>query len=182
MADEHPPEPEDTDAASSLTKKSKVAKAANAFIIVAAMFYAMAAIAMAAVSVSLIVISATRVYAAFPIIPTSERVLLDAVSSLVISVAILDVGKYVMEEEVLRSRELRKPNEAREAVTKFMVMIALVVSIESIVLVFELGKTNPTLLFYPTMLLFASVLIVIGLGVFLWLSLKAEEFLEKKKK
>ena len=31
--------------------------------------------------------------------------------AVVISVAILDVAKYVMEEEVLRSRELRMPHE-----------------------------------------------------------------------
>jgi len=77
--------------------------------------------------------------------------------AVVISVAILDVAKYVMEEEVLRSRELRMPHEAREAVTKFMVIIALVVSIEGIVLVFELGKDEPELLLYPVLLLSVSV-------------------------
>jgi hypothetical protein len=84
-----------------------------------------------------------------------------------------------MEEEVLRSRELRRPHEAREAVTKFMVIIALVVSIEGIVLVFELGGTEPELLLYPIMLLCVSVIIVVGLGVFQRLSLKAERNLDE---
>ena len=101
--------------------------------------------------------------------------MLEAVSSLVISVAIFDVAKYVMQEEVLRSRELRNPTEAREAVTKFIVIIALVVAIEGIVLVFELGNSEPELLLYPILLLAMSVIIVVGLGVFQRLSLQAEK-------
>lgn len=110
-----------------------------------------------------------------------DGVLLEAVSSLVISVAILDVAKYVMEEEVLRSRELRDPSEAREAITKFMVIIALVVAIEGIVLVFELGNAQPKLLLYPILLLAVSVLIVVGLGIFQRLSLHAEKRLADAK-
>lgn len=151
-----------------------LARAANGVLVAAAALYGLAALTMALVSLSLVIVSLTRVYAAFVTSPTPETMLLDAVSSLVISVAILDVAKYVMEEEVLRDRELRKPREAREAVTKFMVIIALVVSIEGIVLVFELAKEAPELLLYPGLLLAVSVLIVVGLGVFQRLSLTTE--------
>ncbi|SDC02260.1 hypothetical protein [Ruegeria marina] len=153
---------------------------ADVFIIGAAAFYALAALAMASVSLGLITLSVFRLYTAIATPESSETVLLDAVSSLVISVAVLDVAKYVMEEEVLRSRELRRPREAREAVTKFMVIIALVVSIEGIVLVFELGRSHPELLLYPIMLLCVSVIIVVGLGVFQRLSLKSEQHLKRE--
>ena len=166
-------------------QKFKLAKQADAadllsraevvFVRLAAVVYAAAALAMVAISVGLITVSLTRVYAAILNHERAEGVLLEAVSSLVISVAILDVAKYVMEEEVLRSRELRNPSEAREAVTKFMVIIALVVAIEGIVLVFEIGNSQPELLLYPILLLAMSVIIVVGLGVFQRLSLKAEE-------
>lgn len=134
---------------------------------------------MAAVSLGLITVSIIHVFDAIGAPDASENALLDAVSSLVISVAILDVAKYVMEEEVLRSRELRRPHEAREAITKFMVIIALVVSIEGIVLVFEHGRSNPELLLYPILLLFVSVVIVVGLGVFQRLSLESERHLKR---
>ena len=155
-------------------------RAADAFILGAAAFYALAALAMAVVSLGLISNSVIHVYEAFTAQDTRENMLLDAVSSLVISVAILDVAKYVMEEEVLRSRELHRPHEARESVTKFMVIIALVVSIEGIVLVFEHGRETPEELLYPVLLLLVSVIIVVGLGVFQRLSLKAEQHLEKE--
>lgn len=145
------------------------------FVRLASLVYAATALSMVAISVGLITVSLARVYAAFLNHESAEGVLLEAVSSLVISVAILDVAKYVMEEEVLRSRELRNPSEAREAVTKFMVIIALVVAIEGIVLVFELGNSQPELLLYPILLLAMSVVIVVGLGVFQGLSVKAEE-------
>ena len=159
-----------------------LSRAASAFILGAAAFYALAALAMASVSLGLILISISRVYAALTMPGTRDNVLLDAVSSLVISVAILDVAKYVMEEEVLRSRELRRPHEAREAVTKFMVIIALVVSIEGIVLVFEHGREHPEALLYPVLLLLVSVVIVVGLGVFQRLSLKSEAHLDQGEK
>ncbi|WP_162797892.1 hypothetical protein [Sulfitobacter sp. JL08] len=158
-----------------------MARAETGFIRLAAVVYAAAALAMVSISVGLITVSFLRVYDAFRHHNNAESALLEAVSSLVISVAILDVAKYVMEEEVLHSRELRNPSEAREAVTKFMVIIALVVAIEGIVLVFELGNSKPELLLYPIFLLAMSVIIVVGLGVFQRLSLQAEERLADAK-
>lgn len=143
----------------------------------AGLVYAAAVLVMAAISTGLITVSFIRLYEAFFAHQEAEGVLLEAVSSLVISVAILDLAKHVMEEEVLRSRELRNSSEAREAVTNFMVIIALVVAIEGIVLVFELGNSRPELLLYPILLLGMSVIIVVGLGVFQRLSLQVEKSL-----
>lgn len=164
----------------SMYKSRVLSRGADGFIVLAAAVYGIVALAMAAISIGLIWVSMGRAYQALFESMEPEGVLLDAVSSLVISVAILDVAKYVMEEEVLRSRELRKPSEAREAVTKFMVIIALVVAIEGIVLVFDVGNTSPELLLFPIMLLVVSVVIVIGLGIFQKFSLQAEERLEPR--
>lgn len=174
MAKQAPSLESATQAAHEGRRPPVLAHGATIFLLIASVFYFATALAMIAVSSGLIAISVLRVYAAFQSLQTSETTLLDAVSALVISVAILDVAKYVMEEEVLRSRELRKPHEAREAVTKFMVIIALVVAIEAIVLVFEMGRSTPELLLFPTFLLCTSVLIVVGLGVFQWVSVHAE--------
>ncbi len=180
MSSQHKSEDAAGNEARRQTHPKILARAANAFILGAAAFYALAALAMASVSLGLIIVSVTHAYAALTAPGTPEHGLLDAVSSLVISIAVLDVAKYVMEEEVLRSRELRRPHEAREAVTKFMVIIALVVSIEGIVLVFEHGREHPEALLYPVLLLLVSVVIVVGLGVFQRLSLKAEEHLNSE--
>lgn len=76
---------------------------------------------------------------------------------------------------------MRNPSEAREAITKFMVIIALVVAIEGIDLVFELGNAQLKLLLYTILLLAVSVLIVVALGIFQRLSLNAEKRLTDAK-
>jgi hypothetical protein len=135
---------------------------------------ALAAVSMCAVSVALVVSSLLKAATAFATLPATQSELLESVSLVVISVAIIDVAKYILEEEVLRDRELREPAEAREAITKFIVVIALVIAIESIVFIFNLGHSEPQGLIYPALLLLVFVVMVVGLGLYQRLSLTAE--------
>jgi hypothetical protein len=135
---------------------------------------ALAAVSMSAVSIALIISSVIKTGAAFTKIPAVQSDLLESVSLVVISVAIIDVAKYILEEEVLRDRELREPAEAREAITKFTVVIALVIAIESIVFIFKLGHSEPQGLVYPALLLLMFVGMIVGLGVYQRLSLEGE--------
>ncbi|MAZ76953.1 MAG: hypothetical protein CMH31_06615 [Micavibrio sp.] len=134
---------------------------------------------MGLIAIGLIISSLAKVYLSFSSFPMDQSVLLDAVSLIVISIAIFDVAKYIMEEEVLRDRELREPKEARESITKFMVIVALVVALEGIVFIFDLGKTNPEYLLYPVLLLGTSVLMIVGLGLYQRLSLSTERDLKE---
>ena len=45
------------------------------------------------------------------------------------------VGKFLFEEEVISDRELRRPAEARGSLTKFMTIIIIALSLESLVLI-----------------------------------------------
>ena len=51
--------------------------------------------------------------------------LLAAIGYVVISLAVFDVAKYFIEEEVIRSREMRQMSEARRSLTKFISTIAI---------------------------------------------------------
>jgi hypothetical protein len=136
---------------------------------------ALAAVSMSAVSIALVISSLLKTGAAFMKMPAIQSELLESVSLVVISVAIIDVAKYILEEEVLRDRELREPAEAREAITKFIVVIALVIAIESIVFIFNLGHSEPQGLIYPSLLLVVFVGMIVGLGVYQRLSLGGEQ-------
>ncbi len=105
--------------------------------------------------------------------------LLDFVSYLIITVAIFDVGRYLIEEEVLRQRELRSPKEARKSLTKFLVIIVIAVNLEALIHVIKAGVKDVTLLVYPTMLFFVSTLLIIGLGLYQRLSSITEKEIEK---
>jgi heme exporter protein D len=85
------------------------------------------------VSLSLIGIALTlmgyAVWHAVVAIRTNGNVvaaLLSAIGLIVISMAVLDIGKFLIQEEVLRDRELRSAVEARQTPTKFMVIITAV--------------------------------------------------------
>src|SRR5690606_982929 len=67
----------------------------------------LASLAMCAVSVALVLSSLWTAGAAFSTMPAIQSELLKSVSLVVISVAIIDVAKYILEEEVLRNREHR---------------------------------------------------------------------------
>lgn len=99
---------------------------------------------------------------------------LDAIGLIVISLAVFDIAKYLYEEQVVRERELRTLREAREALTKFLIIIVIAVTLEALVFIFRTGTNRMTELFYPTGLLLASVVLVVGLGWYQRTSLGVE--------
>lgn len=104
----------------------------------------------------------------------SISVMLQSVGSIVISVAIIDVAKYMVEEEVYRNKELRSVKEARETLTKIIVIISIAVGIEGLVYIFKAGINDITLLLYPAALVAVSGLLIVGLGIFQKLSAEVE--------
>ena len=80
----------------------------------------------------------------------------------------------MIEEEVLRNKQLRTPKEAREALTKIMVIVAIAVSIEDLIYILKAGATDIRLLIYPALLIVTSVFMMVGLGIYQKISLQAE--------
>jgi N-glycosylase/DNA lyase len=103
------------------------------------------------------------------------RSLLEALGWIVIGLAVFDVSKYLMEEEILRDRELREPAEARKSLTKFVSTISIAVFLEALVAVFDAVKSDLAALLWPTLLLVAGMLMVVGLGLYQRLSMHAEQ-------
>ncbi len=101
-------------------------------------------------------------------------IMLQSVGAIVIAIAIIDVAKYIIEEGVYSNKELRSAVEARQAMTKIIVIISIAVSIEGLVYIFKAGTQDLTLLLYPAGLLLVSILLVVGLGIFQKLSIEVE--------
>ena len=110
----------------------------------------------------------------------ASMALLAAIGYVVIAMAVFDVAKYFIEEEVIRGREMRRAAEARRSLTKFISTISIAVFIEGLVLVFRVSRENITEILYPTTLLITGILIVVGLGGYQWLSAEVEEKVENK--
>jgi hypothetical protein len=107
--------------------------------------------------------------------------LLAAIGYVVIAMAVFDVAKYFIQEEVIRGREMRSAAEARRSLTKFISTIAIAVFIEALVLVFRVSRSSVAELLYPTLLILAAVAIVVGLGVYQRLSADVEQKVDDSK-
>ena len=92
--------------------------------------------------------------------------LLDEVGLLVFSIAVIDVAKYLMVEEVFKGSENANPVKSRHALTKFVIIIVTALSLEGLVLTIETLKTDVTKIVYPVLLLIAAVIFMLGLAVY----------------
>ena len=91
--------------------------------------------------------------------------LLDEVALIVFSVAVIDVSKYLMIEEVLKEHD-RSPVEARRAFTKFIVIISTALCLEGLVITIETVKTDISLLIYPILMFITVTILIIGLAYY----------------
>lgn len=138
--------------------------------------FAVAGFILMALALALIVYSVSQVVAGLS--GPGEALastLLDAVGYVIISIAVFDVAKYLFEEEVVRSRELRNASEARRSLTKFISTIAIAVFLEALVMVFQLSKKQVSDMIYPTLLMLTGIALIVGLGVFQRLSATVEK-------
>jgi len=92
--------------------------------------------------------------------------LLDAVGLIVIGMAVFDVSKFLLEEEVIKSHEEITHATQKATLSKFLIIIAIAVSLEALVFIFNAGKKDITLLIYPALLLVAVSFLVISLAVY----------------
>jgi len=101
--------------------------------------------------------------------------LLDEVGLIVFSMAVIDVGKYLMLEEVIRKSEAElKPAHTRKTLTKLVIIIATALGLEGLVLTIEVAKQDVTNILYPVSVLITAALLIIGIGIYQILNARSE--------
>jgi hypothetical protein len=141
--------------------------------------FASASLVLMAMSFALVIYGASEVILSATWIDAGDA-LLTGIGYVVIAVAVFDLAKYFIEEEVIRAREMRSPGEARRSLTKFISTICIAVFIEGVVIAFHVSKQDVSLMLYPTALLLSAIIIVVGLGAFQKLSSSVEEKVEQR--
>lgn len=121
-----------------------------------------------------------EVYTSFRLNQDFVSIMLKSVGAVIIATAILDVAGYIFEEEVLKNKELRDPEEARKTITKIIVIITIAVSIEGLVYIFKAGTHDIKLLIYPAFLIISSAVLIVSLGLYQKLSSSIEKIERKK--
>jgi hypothetical protein len=141
--------------------------------------YSVAAFALVGISIAMIAAAGLDILRSVDEGLELKRSLLDGIGLVVVALAVFDVAKYLMEEEVLRDRELRSASEARETLTKFMVIIVIALTLEALVFVLGAASEDLSLLVFPALLFAVAAAMVVALGVYLRLSGQLEAKLDQ---
>ena len=96
---------------------------------------------------------------------------------LTLALAIFDLGKTILEEEVLMHKDIFRHSSTRRTITRFVAAILIAVSIEALLLMFKAALgVNGDILSAVAMMLTAVGLLV-GLGIYVYLGARAEAIL-----
>lgn len=134
------------------------------------LFYTGAAALLMGLSLTLLAIAAWQLGSAMLGRRDLLHYVLESISLVTIAIAVYEVARFLIEEELIRERQLRSVLEARRSLTKFFTIVIIVISLEAIVLVFETKFERMAELIYPTGLMAVAVAAMIGLGLFQWLT------------
>jgi hypothetical protein len=110
-------------------------------------------------------------------LPLRERFnsVLESIGLLTIAVVALELGQTILEEEVRREAQVSAPTRVRRFLSRFMVVVVVALSIESLVAVFELAHEDPSRLPQAASIAAAAGLLLAAWGIFIRLNKSAEE-------
>lgn len=92
--------------------------------------------------------------------------LLDEVALIVFAIAVVDVSKYLMLEEVVKGGANRSHKEERQMFSRFIIIMVTALSLEGFVLTIETAKSEVRNLGYPILIFIPAMVFMIGLGLY----------------
>lgn len=101
--------------------------------------------------------------------------ILESIALLTVAVAALELSQTLVEEEVQRDSHISGPTRVRRFLSRFMVVLVVALSIETLVLTFRLSHEAPEQLLYVAGIGLTAALLLASWGVFIRLNRSAEE-------
>ena len=103
------------------------------------------------------------------------HIVMEGLAVMTVALAALELGETVLEEEVQREAQMAAPTRVRRFLSRFMVVLVVALSIETLVLVFRFSHETPENLPYAAVVGFAAASLLIAWGAFVRLNRSAEE-------
>ena len=101
---------------------------------------------------------------------------------LTLALAIFDLGKTTLEEEVLLYKDILRHSSTRRTITRFTSVIIIAVSIEALLMIFKAAlHGGGEQLIDAVWIIIAAALLLVSLGVYVFLGSKAEAVLLRNK-
>jgi hypothetical protein len=101
--------------------------------------------------------------------------ILESIAFLTVAVAALELAQTLLEEEVQRDTHISGPTRVRRFLSRFMVVLVVALSIETLVLTFRLSHEAPEQLPYVAGIGLTAALLLASWGLFIRLNRSAEE-------
>jgi hypothetical protein len=129
---------------------------------------------------ALIVIAAGQLWDGVQFLETASlnqrlNAVLQAIAVLTVAVAALELGQTILEEEVNRQAQMSAPTRVRRFLSRFMVVLVVALSIETLVLAFRVSQEAPEQLPYVASIGAAAALLLVAWAIFIRLNRSAEE-------
>lgn len=100
---------------------------------------------------------------------------------LTLGLAVFDLGKTILEEEVLMHKDVYRHSSTRRTITRFMAAILIAVSIEGLLLMFKSAVGDGAHVLDGVWMMLAAVGLLIALGLYVYLGARAEQLLLSRK-
>ena len=100
---------------------------------------------------------------------------LESIAVLTVALAALELGQTILEEEVLRDAQMSAPTRVRRFLSRFMIVLVVALTIETLVLAFRVSQDAPEQLPYVASIGAAAALLLVAWGLFIRLNRSAEE-------
>jgi hypothetical protein len=131
-------------------------------------------------ALALIIIAAAQLWAGIQLFEDAGLIarlnaVLESIAVLTVALAALELGQTILEEEVQRDAQMSAPTRVRRFLSRFMIVLVVALTIETLVLTFRLSHDTPEHLPYVASIGFAAAALLAAWGVFIWLNRSAEQ-------
>jgi hypothetical protein len=123
--------------------------------------------------VSLIVFAVAELYVS--ISSASPTAIIAALGTLAVALVALEVAQTVTEEEVIRRAHVSAPTRVRRYLSRFLVVVVVALSVETLVAVVKYIHESPADLPRAASIAFGAAALLLAWGGFIWLNRAAEE-------
>ncbi|MEO5574527.1 MAG: PDC sensor domain-containing protein [Gammaproteobacteria bacterium] len=101
---------------------------------------------------------------------------------LTLALAIFDLGKTILEEEVLMQKDILRHSSTRRTITRFIAAILIAVSIEALMLMFKGALSDGVETPQGVWMMLTAVGLLLSLGLYVYLGARAEAILLRQRR
>jgi hypothetical protein len=124
-------------------------------------------------SLALVALAAVQLWEGVTLLKLNA--VLESIAVLTVALAALELGQTVLEEEVLREAQMSAPTRVRRFLSRFMVVLVVALTIETLVLTFRFAHEDSERLPYVASIGLAAAVLLAAWGLFIRLNRSAEE-------